>query len=118
MILIVGGFAAGKYTYVVNELGYDDLQIARSEINDKPVLINLQNLVKSGTYDIDDSLIEKLCTKKVITCTEVGSGVVPLDREERDYREAVGRLCIELAKRADKVIRIYCGIPALIKDNK
>ena len=115
MILIIGGYASGKYEYIVNELGYNDSQMANAILDDSSVLINLNELIKSSDTELDDEFYNKLLTKEVISCCEVGSGVVPLDRNERDYRESVGRICIELAKSANKVIRMYCGIPIVIK---
>ena len=52
----------------------------------------------------------------VIVCDEVGYGVVPTDAFERQYREAVGRICIELAKKSKRVVRVICGIGTVIKD--
>ena len=118
MILIIGGLASGKHEYVAGELGYDDSQIADAIFDDRPVLINLNDLIKSNNFEIDDDFYGKLLSKEVITCCEVGSGIVPLDRRERDYRESVGRICIELAKNANKVIRMYCGIPTVIKEDR
>ena len=46
---------------------------------------------------------------------EVGCGVVPVDKEERQYREAVGAAGQELAARAEKVYRVTAGIPVRIK---
>ena len=54
----------------------------------------------------------------VITCDEVGCGVVPLDRADEDYREAVGRLCCALAEDADAVVRVIAGVPQWIKGEK
>ena len=51
----------------------------------------------------------------VILCDEVGCGVVPMDSADRAWRERVGRTCCALAERADKVVRLYCGIPSMIK---
>lgn len=51
----------------------------------------------------------------LIVCDEVGNGVVPIDKEERMWREATGRMLCELAKDADEVYRMYCQIPVLIK---
>ena len=45
----------------------------------------------------------------------VGSGVIPIDYETRLGREAVGRLCVRLAQRAECVVRMVCGIPTVIK---
>lgn len=119
MILIIGGFASGKRNYVKEKLGYSEEDISETMLNDKPVLTNLHDLIrKDADYNSDnylDNLVKELCTKEVITCNEVGCGVVPLNKEECNYRETVGRTCIELAKHAEKVIRIFCGIPTVIK---
>ena len=51
----------------------------------------------------------------VIICDEVGSGIVPLDSFEREYRERLGRLLCEIAAKAERVERIVCGIGQRIK---
>ena len=119
MILIIGGYGAGKREYVIDELGYSEAEIADAELNEFPVLINLDEYMRTYEINIGDERYEALLSKEVITCAEIGNGIVPLDKSERDYRENVGRLCIELAKNAEKVIRIYCGIPTVLKgENK
>lgn len=47
---------------------------------------------------------------------EIGSGVVPLDETEREYREIYGRIMCELTKCATRVTRIVCGVFQVIKD--
>ncbi|MDD6197101.1 MAG: bifunctional adenosylcobinamide kinase/adenosylcobinamide-phosphate guanylyltransferase [[Clostridium] aminophilum] len=51
---------------------------------------------------------------RVITADEIGCGVVPLSRREREYRDTYGRICQKIAERADTVIRVVCGIPTVI----
>ena len=46
---------------------------------------------------------------------EIGNGIVPMEHEEREYRELTGRLLCELANKADRVERIVCGIGERIK---
>ena len=41
--------------------------------------------------------------------------IVPLDRSERTWREASGRLLSSLAAQADTVTRIFCGLPLEVK---
>ena len=53
----------------------------------------------------------------IVTC-EVGSGIVPLDAFERQYREAVGRTCILLASFSENVTRVICGVPVSIKGGR
>jgi len=60
-------------------------------------------------------LYNELIKKDVVICNEVGSGIIPVDRKTRLGREAVGRLCVLLAKKADAVVRMGCGIPNIIK---
>ena len=47
--------------------------------------------------------------------SEVGSGVVPIDTNDREYREAVGRALCVIAQEAESVIRCVCGIGVRIK---
>ena len=51
----------------------------------------------------------------VITLDEVGCGIVPMEKSERDYREAVGHAGQMLAAAAAEVYRVQCGIAARIK---
>ena len=51
----------------------------------------------------------------VLICDEVGSGVVPTDPEDRAWREAVGRICCELAPHAEAVYRVTCGLGMRLK---
>ena len=60
-------------------------------------------------------LAEELSQKQVVIATEVGGGIVPATAEERAAREAAGRLSCLLAKKADTVIRVFCGIPTVLK---
>jgi adenosyl cobinamide kinase/adenosyl cobinamide phosphate guanylyltransferase len=61
------------------------------------------------------ALAKELAGYDAVIATEVGSGVVPVDKEERAAREAAGRLTCLLAQRADTVVRVFCGIPMVIK---
>ncbi len=51
----------------------------------------------------------------VIVANEVGAGVVPMKKEDRMFREAVGRALYVIAQNADSVIRCVCGIGVRIK---
>ena len=61
-----------------------------------------------------EALAEKLCRFDVVTASETGCGVVPMDPEERRQREAAGRLACLLAARAKAGVRVFCGIPTVI----
>ncbi len=51
----------------------------------------------------------------IVVSDELGYGIVPMDPFEREYRETVGRICTELAARADEVVRVVSGIGMVIK---
>lgn len=51
----------------------------------------------------------------IVVTTEIGCGLVPVDAFERLYREAVGRICTELAAHAERVDRVQCGIGIRLK---
>ena len=50
-----------------------------------------------------------------VTINEVGCGIVPLEKSERIYREEVGRAGCIIAAHSETVIRVFCGIPQMIK---
>ncbi len=118
MILVVGGFAAGKKDYLQKELGYSAGDMADAVKNDKPVLYNLQDLVwGQPTIADDESWLAWLLQKEVVVCNEVGGGIVPLDAKERAWRDAVGRLCAQLADKAAQVVRVVAGLPLILKES-
>lgn len=115
MILVIGGAFSGKREYA-KSLGYKDSDMADAVLDEKPVLYNLQNLV-AASFCNEQTLLEELLFKSVVICNEVGSGIIPIDKHESETREATGRLCIILAQNAEKVVRIVCGIPTVIKES-
>ena len=113
MILILGGAASGKRAYLA-ALGYKPEDIADGVLDDKKVLYGLEKLVAADPGR-GDELLPALLAKEAVACCEVGAGVIPLHYEQRRAREATGRLCILLAARAEKVVRLVAGIPVVIK---
>ena len=51
----------------------------------------------------------------VVVANEVGAGVVPVEKEERVFREAVGRVLCLVAEKAETVVRCVCGVGVRIK---
>ncbi len=113
MILIIGGKASGKTEYVKN-LGYGDADFSQDPFSRARVIYGAQELLFDDPTRTDE-LYEALKDKEVIIVNEVGSGVIPVERKLRLGREAAGRLSVLLAKRADTVVRMVCGIPSVIK---
>ena len=114
MVLVIGGAGSGKLDYV-KSLGYSQDEIADGLIDERCVVYHLQNIVFDDP-DHAPELLEALLGKEVVVCDEVGSGIIPLSARDRQAREATGRLCIQLAARATRVVRLVCGIPTVIKE--
>ena len=108
MIFVVGGLGAGKRRFVEEQLGYSPEQMSSVLEDRTPVLLSLEELEPLPGA-------EELLEREVVVCREVGCGVIPLDGGERARREAVGRLCCQLAEGAHAVYRLTCGIPMRLK---
>ena len=114
MILVVGGLASGKRAYV-SSLGYGPGECSGVLSDALPVLLDAEELVRDEQVD-PVALAERLAAgKQVVTCCEVGSGIVPVEPGERAWRERVGALSKELAARATVVVRMVSGIPQALK---
>ncbi len=98
MILIIGGRGAGKQEFARETLGCDPK-------NTLPALHELDPLPS----------LEELLSYEAVICDEVGCGVVPLERADRERREAIGRLCCALAREAQAVYRLQCGLAMRLK---
>ena len=77
----------------------------------------LKSLLSEGVLSLDEYLgtLFQKNPNAVILCAEVGMGIIPLHREDRVWREMVGRACCAIARQADEVIRLVCGVPQVIK---
>ena len=114
MILVVGGRGSGKRAYV-RALGYGDADVSADAAGDAFVTVDAHEIVRAGDCDVEGLAAWLAEHRSVITCSEVGSGIVPIDPEERAWRDRVGLLCQLLAKRARAVVRMVCGIPTAVK---
>ena len=116
MIFIVGGRAAGKRALAAS-LGYSEDQMSCDPVQDAPVIFDAQEAARGLDKGQLAELADALAQREVIICTEVGAGVVPIDPEERAFRESAGSLAVALADRAACVVRVVCGIPQVLKGN-
>ena len=51
----------------------------------------------------------------VLICNDIFCGVVPMEAENRAWREETGRLCAYLAGEAKEVYRLFCGLEQRLK---
>ena len=110
MIFITGPLYSGKRAFAAQLLHCTEQQLGQYAVWD------VQQLAAdcAGPDDLV-ALAHRLAAYPVVIATEVGGGVVPVDPEERAARETAGRLTCLLAQRADAVVRVFCGIPAVLK---
>ena len=127
MKMIIGGAYQGKLGYAVKLTGYkkedfvDGACCGLNEIYQAKGIVNFHEYVRRYLETSEDrsGLAEHLAEKNpelVIVSNELGYGVVPCEPTDRRWREAVGRICTELAKNAAQVIRVVCGIGMILKD--
>ena len=109
MIFVTGPLYAGKKEYIRNALHWSEAEFAARAVWD------VQELAWGADLP---ALAEKLSQKDIVIATELGGGLVPVDRTEREKREAAGRLACLLAARADTVIRVCCGLPQFLKGER
>lgn len=125
MVLVLGGAYNGKLSYVKETFNIKDDEIFfcnGSEIDySKKVICGLHKF----TYELGkesknplDNLKEniELLEDKIIICDEISSGIVPLEKSHRVWREDTGRALQYLTKNSKKVVRIFCGLETVLKD--
>jgi adenosyl cobinamide kinase/adenosyl cobinamide phosphate guanylyltransferase len=130
MILIFGGAYQGKLEYALGRFGLtrEDVHFCMEEDTANPVgkrvVCHVDRwilaLVRAG-MDIEHCTGQFLEDNHnaIVICNDISCGVVPTDPILRRWREEVGRFMASLAKHSNQVIRLYCGIPTILKgDNK
>ena len=111
MNLIIGGFGEEKEAY------------AKEKYPEKEIWTDIHLYIKEECREgkTKEEIIEKIALRIsknpdiVVISDEVGNGVVPMDKEDRLWRETTGRVLTYLAGKANSVERIVCGIPMKIK---
>lgn len=76
-----------------------------------------QALVDRQAQALADYLI-RVNPQIILISDEIGYGIVPMDAEERAWRELTGRVCCLLAAYADTVVRVVAGMPVILKQVK
>lgn len=117
MILVIGGAGQGKLAAALRNTGYTEADVTTTPGADRPVLNGMADAVRAALAagEAQEQILSKLLRHAVVICDEVGCGVVPMERFEREWRENVGRICCVLAEKSDVVVRIFCGIPMVLK---
>ena len=123
LILIVGGRYQGKLDYATDRfhLSSEDIFICSDR---SPALEEgkrciayidrwVLGQVREGRSCVDFPL--SMGADRIVLSTDISCGVVPTDPVLRAWREACGRLNTALAREADEVWRLFCGIAQRLK---
>ena len=110
MELYIGGYKQGKLKYVLTKYPNAENRVC----NDLHLWI--REMLQEG-QDAELEVIRYIEENPdcILICDEIGNGIVPVDAFERMYRAQVGRMLLEVAKRADRVERVICGLGQRIK---
>lgn len=144
MEVYFGGAFQGKLEYVLEKKGClkiaDGAGCSLKDIKEAQALNHLHLYIKRLTYKegaaynttVDDTITTDTTAKTmsaaeiindiyeanpdiILICDEVGGGIVPLKKEDRIYRETVGRALCCAVKKSDRVERVMCGIGQCLK---
>ena len=129
MKLIIGGYAQGKLNYAVTKYNVAEDHVFESVLPSSEEAEKLEGVVivsslhkwikkrikEGGRPEEEISAFVKKNANVIIICDEIGNGIVPMDPFERVYRERTGRILVKLAKDAEEVERVVCGIAQKIK---
>lgn len=116
MKLVIGGAYQGKLTWAMREYG-----IAPEEVCDlaqrepAPGFRCYTHLEALTKHDGSPERWLPLFEDAVLISREISCGVVPMDREERQWRERHGAFLQSLAQRAQRVTRVFCGLTEEMK---
>lgn len=126
VVLIIGGAYQGKKAFTCEQFQLKEQELVDGRTSPYGSLTvskgmhHLQDYIKRFLLDELDATEQILSEidanpEVYLLCNELGCGLVPIDAFDRRYRETVGRLQCELAKRAKEIYRVYCGIGVKIK---
>lgn len=140
MKLIIGGAYQGKLAYAKEKYdasdGWIDGRTCRLEeiacckgINQFHEYVKRMLQQEDGDYSLQSDhllnleeqagvFVNELVKKNpelLIVSNELGYGIVPMEKQDRLWREAVGRVCTCLAEHSEEVIRVVCGVGIKIK---
>ena len=118
MRLVIGGAFQGKKAYVAEKYQLPNEKMTDgSAASYEEIFEWVKERLKEGKKL--ESLEEELIDKNpdiILISNELGYGVVPIDKFDREYRETTGRVCTRLAKKSKSVVRIICGMECVLKD--
>lgn len=124
MRLIIGGAYQGKLEFARKKYQVEvvaDGEICSLEDTFSCEILNrFEIFIKRFFTSIEEiiSFLNTILIKNpdiIVVCTDIGNGIVPIEKYDRLYRELVSRACCEVSKRSNTVDRVFCGLGVSIK---
>mgnify|MGYP004618429129 FL=1 len=125
MELIIGGAYQGKTEFAKERFGLSDDDICVCDKDgsidfDKKCISHIERYsywcIEHGIEPAEHFFEHaKNLEHGVVISDDISCGVVPIDKTERAWREANGRLLIKLAENSEHVTRVFCKIPVVLK---
>lgn len=106
MVLVTGGVASGRTAF------------AKEKFPDRRILLATEDRVREA---VEQGTVEKFLDEvleaegAVVILDEPGCGITPLEASDRLFRDIYGAFGIKLAREAESVYRVFCGIGSRIK---
>lgn len=130
MHVFIGGAYSGKTDYVMNLLADQKVELVDGYVpDDTPscdvlVIKNLENWLVTQNLEDDEVIVRTILTRLktleencalYIIVTDMGRGVVPMEKQARLLRDTCGRFYQALFAEAEHVVHIWYGIGEQIK---
>lgn len=125
--LIFGGAFNGKLEFTLNEfnLKREEVYFCKNDkLNvDKKVICGLHKFTYEALKNNKNPLEilkekEEFLKDKIIICDDLNSGIVPLEKLEREWREENGKCLQWLSEKSSKVYRVFFGLETVIKNEE
>ena len=126
MILIFGGVYQGKLNYALQRFGLTEDDVAYCVEGDaanpsgKRIVNEIDKWILAllrANMDVVQNTRQFLGENpdSIIICNDISCGIVPTDPILRRWREEVGIFMGMASQWSNEVIRLYCGIPTILK---
>lgn len=135
MYIILGGAHNGKRKYtekLIEQLPAKELIVCEGHLpnmenineNERYIISNFEQIILPYLNEPEEKvalqIFEQLLqiagrAELFCVCTDTSRGVVPLEKEARQLRDTCGRLYQMLCNEAQTVIRVWYGIPQILK---
>ena len=121
--LIIGGRNQNKLEFAKKYFKIEKIFNGKTDdynnLSEYKVIYGLNHLIKRMIENgYDDEKIKNLILQNdfdIVISDEIGCAVIEIEKNLRRTVELTGRITCTMAEKSENVIRIFCGIPQIIK---